>query len=68
MTTYEAAALLQRLEAVPKHALASVIIDVTRRIGGTGALVAAIAEAENDQAMRLARRRRGAAARREARA
>jgi len=57
VTSLETARLRRQMTYVRKDELADVILDVTRRIGGAGALLSALAEARN---ARAARRRRAA--------
>ena len=68
MTFSERAQLRQRLESVPKDALADLILTVTSRIGGTGALVAALADTQNERSRQRSRRRRIAGLQRQVRA
>ena len=50
--------LRNRMSAVPKSALADVVLAAMARVGGLSALAAALSEAENERARRLSRRRR----------
>ena len=68
MTTIEQAYLRRRLDSIPKAALAEAIIVTTARVGGIGALLAAIAEQQNARTAQQARRRHRTAAQREVRA
>ena len=61
MTAHETAALRQRLESVPRAALTEAILVAAARVGGTGALLVAIAEQQNQQTVQQARRLRSLA-------
>jgi len=57
MTMFQQNLLRRRLTGVRKADLADAIIATTCRIGGTAALLAAIADAQNERARQRARRR-----------
>ena len=60
MTAFEQLAIRRALSAVPKAELPNLVLTVVDRVGGQGALLAAIAEAQNARAAQQARRRQSA--------
>ena len=57
MTLVQEEALRRRLNGLPKASLAEAIIATTSRIGGTAALLSAMADAERQRSAQCSRRR-----------
>ena len=60
MKEYQQRGLRRALSAVPKAELPDLVVNLVDRVGGHGALMAAIAEVQNTRAAQQARRRQSA--------